>query len=373
MNARLFHLGTILILFAFASVGGCECGDDDDDDGGGGTALDDDTSGPDDDSTGADDDVDDDATDDDFVDDDSGDDDTADDDTTDDDTGDDDTADDDTFDDDTADDDTADDDEDVIVDVRVLTLNIQNPLFAGDPLDDRTQVVADFINDAQPDFVALQEVTQNLFQRNVGEVLSEKTGYDYVFRQTHYLPFLAEEGVGILSMHPIEWHDSVGLPHPEFPLLLSRAILGVRVTTEVGSFQFFGSHWTISSLPAFKADQATAALDFIYSHPSDNPAFFAGDLNAEPDMIAMRVLRGEDVWNGKTGDLVDAWLDVHPGDPGYTHPSDDPEKRIDYIYVIPGADSSFETLSCEVVLTEEVGGTRASDHAGVLCDFRLTI
>ena len=69
-----------------------------------------------------------------------------------------------------------------------------------------------------------------------------------------------------------------------------------------------------------------------------------GDLNAEPQERAMRFLGGEEAIDGVTTDFVDAWLALHPEptprsnstkekDDMLTFPSDNPEKRIDFIFV----------------------------------------
>src|SRR5690606_1484319 len=117
-----------------------------------------------------------------------------------------------------------------------------------------------------------------------------------------------------------------------------------------------------------RADQAVEALAFARAqHEPGVPAYLAGDLNAPPDELAMRVLRGEASHEGTTGDLTDAWLQATTT-PGYTIPSDAPERRIDYIYAFPDAGTA---TTCATVLAQPVDGIRASDHLGVLCQFTL--
>ncbi len=359
INIALLVGLTLLVLF-FGSLLSCNDDDDSED-----YANDDTNDGANDDTVGADDDL----MDDDIWDDDLNDDDTVmDDDSMDDDFTDDDTVDDDTIDDDTEDDDTADDDLTGEI-ITVLTMNLQNPIWNLLNVDDRTQIVADLILDKQPDFVAMQEAAQLLLVQNRAEVLAEMTGYEYVWKKTHEIPLVFEEGIAIMTRLPIEWSDREWLPHPEILGLFERSILGVRVSTELGEIYFYCSHMTTSNNSTEKADQALDAWLFMKSHLSERTGFFAGDLNAEPDSLAMRFLRGEAQHDGYEGDLFDEWIETNPSDPGYTYPSDNPDRRIDYIYLVPGSRELALPLDCERVLAEPVGGVWASDHIGVLCSF----
>ncbi|MBZ0272927.1 endonuclease/exonuclease/phosphatase family protein [bacterium] len=386
----------VFLLLAFvttAFTAGCTCGDDDDDgsgsppdddalnddatddDTGDDDSLDDDSMDDDaadddtvDDDAGDDDSLDDDMTDDDTADDDSADDDIADDDTGDDDTLDDDTADDDTGDDDTSDDDTGDDD---IADttITIMTMNLQTPFLNFADPDDRLQMVADVINDRQPDFVGVQEAAELLFVPNRAPELAALTGYDYIYKETHNFPLLFKEGIAIFSRWPILWDQDQWLPHPEFLTVLRRAVLGVRADTPWGEMYFYDSHFTIDDRDVIKADQALTAFEFIEQYPSPIPSFFAGDLNCEPDRLAMEFLRGETIYQGRYGNFVDAWLELYPHDVGYTYPADDPEKRIDYVYAIPGNLGEAVAMECEHVLDAPDAGLWASDHIGVICEF----
>ena len=59
-----------------------------------------------------------------------------------------------------------------------------------------------------------------------------------------------------------------------------------------------------------------------------------------------------------------------PGDPGYTIPSDGPDRRINYVYILPGSVAPLPTIdACERVFTVPMGGVYASDHIGVRCTF----
>jgi len=55
---------------------------------------------------------------------------------------------------------------------------------------------------------------------------------------------------------------------------------------------------------------------------------------------------------------------LRPGEPGYTFPADDPEIRIDYIWLDPG-DAGLSPAVIERILVERVGGVTGSDHYGL--------
>ena len=252
--------------------------------------------------------------------------------------------------------------------IKVLTMNLKTALPSDSTFAQRTQLVASLITTEQPDLVALQEVTETSSMQNRGEALAAMTGYSFRFKKTHEL-LVGNEGIGILARGQITWSGNADLPHTELGLL-HRAVLGARVTlpgdTMPSVVELYATHFTVAGSTDDRADQAATALEFARSnHQAGVPAFFAGDLNAEPSELAMKMLRGAASYDGVTGDLVDAWPTGGTGN-GFTIPSDAPDRRIDYIYALP---QSMTPSSCKTVLVDQIGGVYASDHLGVLCSF----
>ncbi|MBI2374287.1 MAG: endonuclease/exonuclease/phosphatase family protein [Deltaproteobacteria bacterium] len=253
----------------------------------------------------------------------------------------------------------------------VLTINLKHPLTGLAEASDRLAMVADGIVATQPDVVALQEVIRDDGQPSYAELLAQMTGYEWIWELTYRVPLFFDEGLGVLSRWPIVWSESARLPHLDL-VAFSRRVLGARVRAPGGEFQLFCVHMTTDSNETIKADQAAAVLDFIAAHPSPRPGFLAGDLNAEPDSLAMRLLRGEAQHDGRRGALVDAWLATNPADDGFTMHSDNPTRRIDYIYAIPGSGgATARPRACERMFTQPDGDLYASDHLGVLCELEL--
>jgi endonuclease/exonuclease/phosphatase family metal-dependent hydrolase len=252
----------------------------------------------------------------------------------------------------------------------VMTINLKHPLTGIAEAIQRLQIVAAGVNDKQPDVVALQEVVKSGSDPNLAEQLAGLTGYQWVWEFAYTVPALFDEGLGILSRWPIIWNDSAELPHLDL-VLFQRRVLGGLVDSPHGQIHLFCTHMTTDSDETVKADQAVAVFDFIRTRPSLLPGFLAGDMNAEPDKLAMRFYRGEAEHQGKRADFADSWAAANPGDDGFTMTSSNPTKRIDYIYVIPGQAGTAAVDSCEIMFAQPVGGLYASDHLGVYCEFTL--
>lgn len=243
--------------------------------------------------------------------------------------------------------------------VSVLTMNLQNPMLPG-KADERLELVADFIRTREPDFVTLQEVTERRGQTNRAAALREKTGYQMVWTPTHRAGGY-QEGMAILSRYPIISSERHELPKVE-TFGLNRALLGVRAHHPAGDVDVFVTHLAAFTTSSLQARQATDILHWMRQTRPGMPKFLGGDMNAEPDAPAMRVLRTE---------LTDSWpQSLHGGD-GATYPASNPKRRIDALYYRDGSAVAVDSVRCEVVLGEEVNGLRTSDHRGVLCTYLL--
>jgi endonuclease/exonuclease/phosphatase family metal-dependent hydrolase len=252
----------------------------------------------------------------------------------------------------------------------VLTINLKHPITGMDEAIQRLAIVADVINDRQPDVVAMQEVIKDGAEPSFAEQLGTLTGYEWIWEYTFTVPTLFDEGLGILSRWPVVWSDSAELRHLDL-IIFRRRVLGARVQSPHGEIQLFCSHMTTDSAESVEADQAVDVYQFMQANPSPRAGFFAGDLNSEPHKLAMRFFRGEASHEGVTGTLTDSWMTANPNDDGFTMSSSNPEKRIDYIYLVPGTEKSADVDSCELMFTEQVGGLYASDHIGILCEYSL--
>jgi endonuclease/exonuclease/phosphatase (EEP) superfamily protein YafD len=124
-----------------------------------------------------------------------------------------------------------------------------------------------------------------------------------------------------------------------------------------GELRAFCSHMTTDPIASFKTDQSNAILELIAAH--EGGVAFAGDLNATPDEEAMQTFAN--------AGLVDSWHVAHPDDDGPTHPSDNPDRRIDYVWMIDAS----RVVECHHVLDAPRDDVWASDHLGLICTLEL--
>ncbi|MBW1872745.1 MAG: hypothetical protein JRJ19_11810, partial [Deltaproteobacteria bacterium] len=119
---------------------------------------------------------------------------------------------------------------------KVMTINLKHPLTGITEALVRLQMVADVINQRQPDVVALQEVVQEDEDPSLVEQLAGLTGYDWFWQYTYTVPYLFNEGIGILSRWPVVWTDATTLPHLDL-IIFTRQVLGARVDSPYGEIQ----------------------------------------------------------------------------------------------------------------------------------------
>lgn len=183
-----------------------------------------------------------------------------------------------------------------------------------------------------------------------------------------------EEGVAVLTRHPVSAVRHFLLPRDVGDPLdgHQRICLHVQVHAPgVGAVDVLVTHLGLSTAARERA--VRAIWDYAAANCTGAATVLAGDMNAEPHERSMRFLRvrgragfpggrlpllpcaaharvrtrrqGEASIDGVRGGFRDAWLELHPEpEPrstdarqrreALTFPSDDPVKRIDYIYTL---------------------------------------
>jgi len=255
--------------------------------------------------------------------------------------------------------------------LRVVTVNLQ-----GMRPDSNWQVRQYFLHQAlialDPDVVCLQEVCETLSGGGadnqalaLAHSLETALGGDYTwyFQATHIGWEQFNEGVGLVTRLPLLESGTISLTPGAFP----RKVVWNRLQSGEGELQVFSTHLDHLS-SAVRLVQAGEVRDFVMekvaAHPG-SPAILGGDFNSTPASAAMRLFTV-----GHPDSLfVDAWAMLHPGEAGWTMPSDAPNQRIDYLLSL-SADPSWAPVLCELAITETYDGTHfPSDHFAVRADY----
>ncbi len=233
--------------------------------------------------------------------------------------------------------------------VRVMTFNIHHAQGTDEALD--LHRIAAVIQARRPAVVGLQEVDRHWSARSdfadQAARLAELLRMHVVFGANLDLdppaPGLPRRqyGTAILSRYPIlSWENTL---LPRFGDHEQRGLLHAEVMLRGVRLHVYNTHLQHNDA-AERLAQARAILDVI--GPAA-PAVLTGDLNAPPDTPEIRAL---------TDRLRDTWT----GDGGYTHPSEAPDQRIDYVLTSPAT-----RVRDTAVVTDTPA---ASDHLPVVSD-----
>lgn len=231
--------------------------------------------------------------------------------------------------------------------VRVLTFNILHGATTKGDFD--LDLIASVIKSAKPDLVALQEVDYKTNRAKKYDLVTElafRTGMSPLFARA--MPYDGGEyGEGILSGYTFLSTKNHPLPYTEGKE--PRAAAEVNVILKSGdTIRFVGTHLDHERDPTnriMQAKELNRALTL-----DDRPAILTGDLNATPEKAAMQ-------------ELFTEWTRSFKEDKP-TFPSDNPERKIDYILFRPA--HRWRVLETQVI-DEKV----ASDHCPVLVVLEL--
>ena len=245
----------------------------------------------------------------------------------------------------------------------------------------RMDLLAKYIKDASPDIIGFQEV------RFDGGVVAEGGPYqmkhliDRLPEYTHYvwqpahlyfdpqnLHSRVEEGAAIFSKFPILSTDYLLLPrflNDEDDRQHQRACLHARIVTpKHGEVDVFTVHLSLSKTARDKS--VRALWEYIRTNATTNTAILLGDLNDEPQGEAMKYLaeRMEDTWLWFHDEPEPRSKDPSVRQNAFTFPSDDPKKRIDFIFAHQLSKDAAEKI--EVLGQDASEETRGEPGHGML-------
>ena len=233
--------------------------------------------------------------------------------------------------------------------VRVLSFNILHGATTKGDFD--LDVISKVIIDANPDFVALQEVDYKTKRSRNYDLVTElgwRVKMAPIFaRAMHYDG--GEYGEGILSKYTFLQTKNVDLPF----IPGDEPRVALEITTVISTqdtIAFIGTHLDHLDSETNRIMQAKHINKVFSSNPY--PTILAGDLNAEPESETMNII--EELWTAS----------YKKDNPQSTFPSNDPSKKIDYILFYP-------KNRWKILKTEVIQDSIASDHCAYLVTLEL--
>jgi len=229
--------------------------------------------------------------------------------------------------------------------VKVMSYNIHSAFNVEGSQD--LEAIATVIENSGADIIGLQEVSRVRLMDGYSDMptwLANRLDMQMVFQGTEEPIW----GNAILSRYPIIETGYGDLPKDGS--LIKRGYLWALI--DVGAEEpllviVTHLHQVVADVDVRLA-QVPVIMDFWDEGSS---TVFLGDLNAEPDSEEMKLIAA--------AGLVDAWLETGIGS-GYTDASNDPVKRIDFIWHSP----DLKTIEIEVIQTQ------ASDHMPVIATIK---
>ena len=233
--------------------------------------------------------------------------------------------------------------------IKVLSFNILHGATIKGDFD--LDAIAKVIIDANPDFVALQEVDYKTKRAHNYDLVTElgwRSRMAPIYaRAMHYDG--GEYGEGVLSKHTFLKTRNIALPFTQGDE--PRAALEIiTVLPSKDTIAFVGTHLDHLDNETNRIMQAKQ-LNKVFSS-NLYPTILAGDLNAVPKSNTMKIL--EELWIGS----------YNKDNPQPTFPSDNPSVKIDYVLFYP-------KHRWKVLKTEVIQDTIASDHCAYLVTLQL--
>lgn len=215
-------------------------------------------------------------------------------------------------------------------------------------------LIANTIASQEPDIVVLNEVRNtgnDLGYKDQTKILAEKAGFPYYrFGEAIKLKSTLPYGNAILSKYPITEFEVIKIPDPaikdEDAYYETRCVIRAKVNTGKNNLTVFGSHFGLAN------SEQRNAVKTVVSHTdaSEKPYVLMGDFNMVPE-------------DEKLIPIYDLMTDtaMYFDEPKLSFPSDNPNCKIDYIFVSKDLKVSYADIP-DIV---------ASDHRLHICDIEI--
>jgi endonuclease/exonuclease/phosphatase family metal-dependent hydrolase len=222
--------------------------------------------------------------------------------------------------------------------VRVVTYNVRG-------FRDGRQRVAAVVRELLPDALLLQETGSRRSLRRFADDVEMRVARD------PWSPLRRRVKNAVLLAEPWRFTSVELVRFPGAPRWYPRGALVARATGGRDVIRAVSTHFGLGG--AERASEAGSLVD-VAAAPDGGAVIVGGDLNATPDMRAVRRVATA---------LRDAWPEAGHGD-GPTFPASAPTARIDYVFVGNGVQVTLARVA--------TGASAASDHLPVVVDLRLT-
>ena len=223
--------------------------------------------------------------------------------------------------------------------LRLMTYNIKNATGMDGVCD--FQRIANVINNASPDVVAVQEVDSVTNRSNQKYVLGEIAERTQMY--ACFAPAIdydgGKYGIGLLSKKAPVHLQTIALPGREE----ARAL----ILAEFEDYIYCCTHLSLTEEDRMKSLEILKTFAASYK----KPLFLAGDMNAEPESDFIKELQKE--------------FRILSNPKQHTFPAPAPKETIDYVAAFKQNDKGFAVVSSEVV-NEPV----ASDHRPIVVELR---
>lgn len=233
--------------------------------------------------------------------------------------------------------------------VRVLSFNILHGANTNGEFN--LDVIAKVIQDANADYVALQEVDNKTHRAKKYDLVTElgwRTKLNPLFGKAMEYDG-GEYGEGILSRTTFLNTRNVALPY--YDNHEPRAALEITtILPSKDTISFIGTHLDHLNDEKDRVVQAKK-INEVFSE-NRYPTILAGDLNAEPGSTPISIL--EEIWTAS----------YDKKNVEYTYSSENPTKKIDYVLFYP-------KNRWRVLETKVIQDTIASDHCAYLVVLEL--
>lgn len=223
--------------------------------------------------------------------------------------------------------------------LKLMSYNIKN----ANGMDNvcNFQRIANVINNASPDVVAIQEVdsmTNRSRQKYVlGEIAERTQMHGYFAPAIDYDG--GKYGIGLLTKQVPLRLQTLPLPGREEARTL--------ILAEFADYIYCCTHMSLTEEDRMKSLELVKA----FTSSSTKPLFLAGDMNAEPESGFIKELQKD--------------FQILSNPKQHTFPAPDPKETIDYIATLKQNAKGFAVISAKVI-----NEPMASDHRPILVELR---